>query len=92
MNRQLPPLREALSQSSHPTATLPGATMRHLQVRQIPVDDYVLEEVALYLESVPFRSVPGAEVYADPLLLLGLKCRHLTMALGVRQGTVRCLL
>lgn len=89
MSRRLPSLQEALSQSSRPTAPLPEArSVHHMEVRQIPVETYVLEDFASYLETAPFRLVADAEVYADPQQLLGLKCRHLTMALGVRQGTV----
>lgn len=88
MSRRLPSLQEALSQSSRPTAPLPEArSVHHMEVRQIPVESHVLEDFASYLETAPFRLVADAEVYADPQQLLGLKCRHLTMALGVRQGT-----
>lgn len=61
--------------------------MRHLEIRQIPVENIVLTDLAEYVANAPFRKLRGSEVCTD-LQLLGLKCMHVTAALGIPRGRV----
>lgn len=60
--------------------------MHHLEVRSIPVEEYVLSDVAAYLQTARFDIVKEAEVCTDEIL--GLKCLHITSSLGIPQGKV----
>src|SRR5699024_9956461 len=63
------------------------SAMRHLEIRQIPVENIVLTDLAEYVANAPFRKLRGSEVCTD-LQLLGLKCMHVTAALGIPRGRV----